>query len=85
MLVRLYMNILYNIRSYDIYIQQHHIYDLCICIMCHVLILGVAPHCLDPGTVKSVMVEQFCGENWEESMQKHNTIRSMSKATEEDQ
>ncbi|XP_017315124.1 centromere protein V isoform X1 [Ictalurus punctatus] len=44
---------------------------------------GVAPHCLDPGTVKSATVEQFCGENWEESMQKHNTIRSMSKPTEE--
>ncbi|XP_036380822.1 centromere protein V [Megalops cyprinoides] len=40
---------------------------------------GVAPHCLDPGTVRSVKVEDFCGENWEESMEKHQTIRSMSK------
>ncbi|XP_036436448.1 centromere protein V [Colossoma macropomum] len=44
---------------------------------------GVAPHCLDPGTIKSVQVEDFCGENWEESMQKHKTIRSMSKQTSE--
>lgn len=42
---------------------------------------GVAPHCLDPGTVRSVTVEDFCGETWEESMQKHQTIRSMSKPT----
>ncbi|XP_016091355.1 centromere protein V-like isoform X3 [Sinocyclocheilus grahami] len=42
---------------------------------------GVAPHCLDPGTVSSVTVEDFCGQNWEESMQKHQTIRSMSKPT----
>lgn len=43
--------------------------------------LGVAPHCLDPGTVSSVTVEDFCGQNWEESMQKHQTIRSMSRPT----
>ncbi|XP_042613297.1 centromere protein V [Cyprinus carpio] len=42
---------------------------------------GVASHCLDPGTVSSVTVEDFCGQNWEESMQKHQTIRSMSKPT----
>ncbi|KAI1902902.1 hypothetical protein AGOR_G00021090 [Albula goreensis] len=41
---------------------------------------GVAPHCLDPGTVRSVTVEDFCGERWEEAMEKHLTIRSMSKA-----
>ncbi|KAG9339776.1 hypothetical protein JZ751_022442 [Albula glossodonta] len=40
---------------------------------------GVAPHCLDPGTVCSVTVEDFCGERWEEAMEKHLTIRSMSK------
>ncbi|XP_043096446.1 centromere protein V isoform X1 [Puntigrus tetrazona] len=37
---------------------------------------GVAPHCLDPGTVSSVTVEDFFGQNWEESMQKHQTIRT---------
>lgn len=40
---------------------------------------GVAPHCLDPGTVRSVTVENFCGEKWEESMQAHKTIRDMSR------
>uniref|UniRef100_A0A665TBK5 Centromere protein V n=1 Tax=Echeneis naucrates TaxID=173247 RepID=A0A665TBK5_ECHNA len=29
---------------------------------------GVAPHCLDPGTVRSVTVENFCGDKWEESI-----------------
>ncbi|TRY94462.1 hypothetical protein DNTS_011380 [Danionella cerebrum] len=42
---------------------------------------GVAPHCLDPGTVRGVTVEEFCGQNWEETMQKHKTIRNMSKPT----
>ncbi|KPP56335.1 hypothetical protein Z043_126063, partial [Scleropages formosus] len=40
---------------------------------------GVAPHCLDQGTVRSITVEDFCGQQWEESMQKHHSIRSMSK------
>uniref|UniRef100_A0AAQ4QUC7 Centromere protein V n=2 Tax=Gasterosteus aculeatus aculeatus TaxID=481459 RepID=A0AAQ4QUC7_GASAC len=39
---------------------------------------GVAPHCLDPGTVRSVTVENFCGEKWEESMAAHQSIRDMS-------
>ena len=45
--------------------------------------LGIAPHCLDPGTVCSVTVEDFCGEKWEESMQAHKTIRGMSSPVEE--
>ncbi|XP_047235299.1 centromere protein V isoform X1 [Girardinichthys multiradiatus] len=40
---------------------------------------GVAPHCLDPGTVRSIIVEKFCGEQWEESLQAHNSIKDMSK------
>ncbi|XP_036793357.1 centromere protein V isoform X3 [Oncorhynchus mykiss] len=40
---------------------------------------GVAPHCLDTGTVRSVTVEKFCGKKWEESMQNHQTIKGMSK------
>ncbi|RVE63492.1 hypothetical protein OJAV_G00136830 [Oryzias javanicus] len=44
---------------------------------------GVAPHCLDPGSVRSVTVERFCGEKWEESMQAHKTIRDMSKLKED--
>lgn len=48
-----------------------------------VLYTGVAPHCLDPGSVHSVTVETFCGEKWEESMQAHKTIRDMSKPKED--
>uniref|UniRef100_A0A8C7ZX14 Centromere protein V n=1 Tax=Oryzias sinensis TaxID=183150 RepID=A0A8C7ZX14_9TELE len=44
---------------------------------------GVAPHCLDPGSVRSVTVEKFCGEKWEESMEAHKTIRDMSKPNED--
>lgn len=44
---------------------------------------GIAPHCLDPGSVRSVTVEKFCGDQWEESMQVHKTIRSMSKPWED--
>ncbi|KAL0994414.1 hypothetical protein UPYG_G00121900 [Umbra pygmaea] len=40
---------------------------------------GVAPHCLDPGTVQSETVEEFCGQKWEESMENHLTIKGMSK------
>ncbi|XP_055370478.1 centromere protein V isoform X1 [Betta splendens] len=39
---------------------------------------GIAPHCLDPGTVRSVTVETFCGKKWEESMKAHKSIRDMS-------
>ena len=28
-------------------------------------IVGVCPHCLDPGTVESVDIEEFDGDNWE--------------------
>ncbi|KAK0132119.1 Centromere protein V [Merluccius polli] len=45
---------------------------------------GIAPHCLDPGTVCSVTVEEFCGEKWEESMQAHKTIQDMSTPAEDD-
>lgn len=44
-----------------------------------VLSPGVAPHCLDAGTVQTVTVEKFCGEKWEETMQTHKSIRDMSK------
>ncbi|KAJ7997089.1 hypothetical protein DPEC_G00225300 [Dallia pectoralis] len=39
---------------------------------------GIAPHCLDPGTVLSLTVEKFCGQKWEESMENHPTIKSRS-------
>lgn len=44
---------------------------------------GVAPHCLDPGTVHSVTVQKFDGEKWEESMKAHKSIRGMSKPVAE--
>lgn len=40
---------------------------------------GIAPHCLDQGTVGNIIMETFCGENWEKSMQNHKTIQGMSK------
>ena len=46
-------------------------------------LLGVSPHCLDPGTVHSVTVEYCCGEKWEESILAHKTIRDMSKPAAE--
>ncbi|XP_072032303.1 centromere protein V-like isoform X2 [Amphiura filiformis] len=29
---------------------------------------GIAPHCLDPGTVENVTVFKFDGQNWEDSV-----------------
>ena len=57
--------------------------NTCVTFLYVLLPLGIAPHCLDPGTVCSVTVEKFCGEKWEESMQAHKTIRGMSSALEE--
>lgn len=39
---------------------------------------GVAPHCLDPGTVEHVTVENFDGQNWEQQIETSD-IRSKSK------
>lgn len=39
---------------------------------------GVAPHCLDPGTVEHVTVENFDGQNWEQQIETSD-IRSRSK------
>lgn len=41
---------------------------------------GISPQCLDPGTVRSVTVEEFGGDNWEESMKAHKNIKNMSMA-----
>ncbi|OCT91140.1 centromere protein V [Xenopus laevis] len=41
---------------------------------------GIAPHCLDAGTVRSVHVEQINGKEWEKMMKEHKTIRSMSQS-----
>ena len=39
---------------------------------------GVAPHCLDPGTVENVTEENFDGQNWEQHIQTSD-IASRSK------
>ncbi|KAB0400004.1 hypothetical protein E2I00_017945, partial [Balaenoptera physalus] len=39
----------------------------------------IAPHCLDEGTVRSVVVEEFNGSDWEKAIKEHKTIKSMSK------
>nr|XP_060612829.1 centromere protein V isoform X1 [Anolis sagrei ordinatus] len=40
---------------------------------------GVAPHCLDEGTVSNVTVEAINGKEWEKAVGAHPTIKSMSK------
>ncbi|XP_012506856.1 PREDICTED: centromere protein V isoform X2 [Propithecus coquereli] len=40
---------------------------------------GIAPHCLDEGTVRSVVTEEFNGNDWEKAMKEHKTIKNMSK------
>lgn len=46
--------------------------------LCH-FPLGIAPHCLDEGTVRSVVIEEFNGSDWEKAMKEHKTIKNMSK------
>ncbi|EMP37769.1 Centromere protein V [Chelonia mydas] len=40
---------------------------------------GIAPHCLDEGTMRSTIVEEINGKEWEKAVKEHKTIRSMSK------
>ncbi|XP_064406942.1 centromere protein V-like [Halichondria panicea] len=40
---------------------------------------GVAPHCLDSGTVNSVRTTTFDGVNWEKCMESDPSIRERSK------
>ena len=40
---------------------------------------GVAPHCLDSGTVEDVITENFDGKNWEVAIEKHPDIKERSK------
>lgn len=40
---------------------------------------GIAPHCLDEGTVHSIVTEDINGKEWEKAMKEHKTIRDMSK------
>ncbi|XP_069163918.1 centromere protein V isoform X2 [Procambarus clarkii] len=43
---------------------------------------GIAPHCLDEGTVKSIRYETFDGRSWEEHMKKNIHIANYSKIKE---
>ncbi|XP_074869383.1 centromere protein V isoform X4 [Carettochelys insculpta] len=40
---------------------------------------GIAPHCLDEGTVHSITIEEINGKEWEKAVKEHKTISSMSK------
>ncbi|XP_048222679.1 centromere protein V [Perognathus longimembris pacificus] len=40
---------------------------------------GIAPHCLDEGTVRSMVTEEFNGSDWEKAVKEHKTIKNMSK------
>ncbi|XP_065588048.1 centromere protein V [Cyrtonyx montezumae] len=40
---------------------------------------GIAPHCLDDGTVHSIVTEDINGKEWEKAVKEHKTIRDMSK------
>ncbi|XP_032072966.1 centromere protein V [Thamnophis elegans] len=40
---------------------------------------GIAPHCLDEGTITKITVEPINGKEWEKAVKGHPTIRTMSK------
>lgn len=40
---------------------------------------GIAPHCLDDGTVQTIITEDINGKEWEKAVREHKTIRDMSK------
>lgn len=40
---------------------------------------GIAPHCLDEGTVQTIVTEDINGKEWEKAVKEHKTIRDMSK------
>ncbi|KAG8122573.1 hypothetical protein E2320_018059 [Naja naja] len=40
---------------------------------------GIAPHCLDEGTITKITVEPINGKEWEKAVKSHPTIRNMSK------
>ncbi|XP_072496158.1 centromere protein V [Notamacropus eugenii] len=40
---------------------------------------GIAPHCLDEGSVRSIVIEEFNGNEWEKAMKEQKTIQSKSK------
>ncbi|KAK8728324.1 hypothetical protein OTU49_009229 [Cherax quadricarinatus] len=40
---------------------------------------GIAPHCLDEGTVKKITLEKFDGKDWEQDIKKKSHIVNYSK------
>lgn len=38
------------------------------------------PHCIDQGTIEEVIVKQFDGQKWEESMKDYPEIKQFSKS-----
>ncbi|XP_039177252.1 centromere protein V isoform X2 [Crotalus tigris] len=40
---------------------------------------GIAPHCLDEGTITKITVEPINGKEWEKAVKGHPAIRNMSK------
>lgn len=41
--------------------------------------VGIMPHCIDQGTIEEVIVKQFDGKKWEESMKDYPEIKQFSK------
>uniref|UniRef100_A0A8C3US69 CENP-V/GFA domain-containing protein n=1 Tax=Catharus ustulatus TaxID=91951 RepID=A0A8C3US69_CATUS len=39
---------------------------------------GIAPHCLDDGTVQTIITEDINGKEWEKAMKEHKTIRDIT-------
>lgn len=58
--------------SPTLYLWKADFYVLC-------LSSGIAPHCLDDGTVQTIVTEDINGKEWEKAVKEHKTIRDMSK------
>uniref|UniRef100_A0A8D2PMR8 CENP-V/GFA domain-containing protein n=1 Tax=Zosterops lateralis melanops TaxID=1220523 RepID=A0A8D2PMR8_ZOSLA len=39
---------------------------------------GIAPHCLDEGTVQTIITEDINGKEWEKAVKEHKTIRDIT-------
>ena len=40
---------------------------------------GVAPHCIDSDTIKTITIREFDGENWEIAIENDKLIKELSK------
>ena len=43
--------------------------------------IGVAPHCLDEGTVTEIKIDTIDGQNWEQAIANDPSIKERSKIT----